>query len=522
MGTYLNPGLNNFIEDKQRLHYIDKTLLIKELNNKIDIKDKFICSSRPRRFGKTMAANMIAAYYSKGCDSHEIFSDLKISTTPSFENHINKYNVIALDMNVIFRSKLKGCTTSESVDYFVIPELRKAFPNVNIPQIADLSFAIQSIYNETGEKFVIVIDEYDVLVREHADEEDLNAYIDMLIKLFKNSYLRPAIALAYITGILPIIRDSFQSKLNNFKEVTMLDARELAPYIGFTREETKLLANNANMDMAELERWYDGYCVDGVELYSPKSVIEAIERKKCGSYWTQTGSYEAVSNYIDLNIDGVKADVIKMMAGESIPVIVDKFRNKITDFKQKDEVFTYLIHLGYLAYNGENKTCRIPNTEIKSEWGWIIGLSKKYKKVGEITNLSKKLLEETYNLEGEEVAKSLEKSHELLTSNLSYNNEQSMQSAIMLSYFYAYDYYTILPEVTTGKGYADIVMVPFLPNIPALVIELKKDKVVGGAIEQIKEKDYPSRLSGYVGNTLLVGISYDSKTKKHTCIIERA
>ena len=522
MGTYLNPGLNNFIEDKQRLHYIDKTLLIKELNNKIDIKDKFICSSRPRRFGKTMAANMIAAYYSKGCDSHEIFSDLKISKTPSFEEHINKYNVISLDMNVIFRSKLKGCTTSESVDYFVIPELRKAFANVNIPQEADLSFAIQSIYIETGEKFVIVIDEYDVLVREHANEEDLNAYIDMLIKLFKNSYLRPAIALAYITGILPIIRDSFQSKLNNFKEVTMLDARELAPYIGFTREETKLLANNANMDMAELERWYDGYCVDGVELYSPKSVIEAIERKKCGSYWTQTGSYEAVSNYIDLNIDGVKDDVIKMMAGESIPVIVDKFRNKITGFKQKDEVFTYLIHLGYLAYDGESKTCRIPNSEIKSEWGWVLGTSNKYKKVWEITNLSKKLLEATQNKQEEVVAKALEKSHELLTSNLSYNNEQSLQSAIMLSYFYAYDYYTIIPEFTTGKGYADIVMIPFVPNIPALVIELKKDKVAGGAIEQIKAKDYPSRLNGYKGNTLLVGINYDSKTKEHSCLIEKA
>ena len=522
MGTYLNPGLNNFIEDKQRLHYIDKTLLIKELNNKIDIKDKFICSSRPRRFGKTMAANMIAAYYSKGCDSHEIFSDLKISTTPSFENHINKYNVIALDMNVIFRSKLKGCTTSESVDYFVIPELRKAFANVNIPEVADLSFAIQSIYIETGEKFVIVIDEYDVLVREHADEEDLNAYIDMLIKLFKNSYLRPAIALAYITGILPIIRDSFQSKLNNFKEITMLDAGELAPYIGFTREETKLLANNANMDMAELERWYDGYCVDGVELYSPKSVIEAIERKKCGSYWTQTGSYEAVSNYIDLNIDGVKDDVIKMMAGESISVDILDFNNNLTSFRTKDDVFVYLIHLGYLAYDGESKTCRIPNNEIKSQWANTLKRSANYSNVAAIIDVSKKLLEATQKKQEEVVAKALEKSHELLTSNLSYNNEQSLQSAIMLSYFYAYDYYTIIPEFTTGKGYADIVMIPFVPNIPALVIELKKDKVAGGAIEQIKAKDYPSRLNGYKGNTLLVCINYDSKTKEHSCLIEKA
>ena len=522
MGIYLNPGIDNLKRSKKLGYFVDKSMLIASLNKRLDTDNCLICSSRPRRFGKTMAANMIAAYYSKDYDSHEVFSDLNISKNPSFEENINKYNVIYLDMNVIFRSKLKGFTTSESVDYFVIPELRKAFPNVNIPQIADISFAIQSIYNETGEKFVIVIDEYDVLVREHANEEDLNAYIDMLIKLFKNSYLRPAIALAYLTGILPIIRDSFQSKLNNFKEFTMLDAEDMAPFMGFTVDEVKALTDKNNMDFEEIKRWYDGYSLNGIELYSPKSVITAIEKKKCENYWTQTGSYEAVSDYIELNLDGIKDDVIKMMAGESIPVIVDKFRNKITDFKQKDEVFTYLIHLGYLAYDGENKTCRIPNTEIKSEWGWIIGLSKKYKKVGEITNLSKKLLEATYNLEAEEVAKSLEKSHELLTSNLSYNNEQSMQSAIMLSYFYAYDSYTILPEVTTGKGYADIVMVPFVANIPALLIELKKDKAVGGAIEQIKEKDYPSRLKNYVGNTLLVGINYDSKTKKHTCIIERA
>ena len=302
----------------------------------------------------------------------------------------------------------------------------------------------------------------------------------------------------------------------------MLDAEDMAPFMGFTVDEVKALSDKNNMDFEEIKRWYDGYNLNGVELYSPISIIRAIEKKRCDDYWTQTGSYEAVSDYIELNLNGIKDDVIKMMAGENIEVDVSGFNNNLKSFKTKEDVFTYLIHLGYLAYNGENKTCRIPNTEIKSEWGWIIGLSKKYKKVGEITNLSKKLLEATYNLEGEAVAKSLEKSHELLTSNLSYNNEQSMQSAIMLSYFYAYDYYTILPKVTTGKGYADIVMVPFVPNIPALVIELKKDKVVGGAIEQIKEKDYPSRLSEYVGNTLLVGISYDSKTKKHTCIIERA
>ena len=521
MGIYLNPGIELLERAKRAEHYVDKSMLIATLNKKLNTRDCLICSSRPRRFGKTMAANMIAAYYSKGCDSHEVFSDLKISKDPSFEENINKYNVIKIDMNGIVSSK-GSMSVVEYLSSEVIYELKETFPNISLPEDISLAEALLNIYAETGEKFIFIIDEYDVMVRDENYTSELKDYIYLLISLFKSGDVNIAIALAYLTGIMPIIKDKSQSKLNNFKEYTMLDAEDMAPFMGFTVDEVKSLADKNNMDFEEIKRWYDGYNLNGVELYSPISIIRAIEKKRCSDYWTQTGSYEAVSDYIELNLNGIKDDVIKMMAGESIPVIVDKFRNKITDFKQKDEVFTYLIHLGYLAYNGENKTCRIPNTEIKSEWGWIIGLSKKYKKVGEITNLSKKLLEATHNLEGEEVAKSLEKSHELLTSNLSYNNEQSMQSAIMLSFFYAYDYYTILPEVTTGKGYADIVMVPFVPNIPALVIELKKDKVVGGAIEQIKEKDYPSRLSGYVGNTLLVGISYDSKTKKHTCIIERA
>ena len=521
MGIYLNPGFNNFIDDKQLINYVDKSMIIKQLNNRIKIKDKLICSSRPRRFGKSMAANMIAAYYSKGCDSHEVFSDLNISKDPSFEENINKYNVIKFDLAAMYFKRSKGQTTVEAITTKILKELKSEFKEIEFDDDISLAEAIYSVYSSTNTKFVIIIDEYDVIVRD-GNTKEVDDLISLFYDLFKNSDLNISIALAYLTGILPIVRDTLQSKLNNFKEFTMLDAEDMAPFMGFTVDEVKALTDKNNMDFEEIKRWYDGYSLNGIELYSPKSVITAIEKKKCENYWTQTGSYEAVSDYIELNLDGIKDDVIKMMAGESISVIVDKFRNIITDFKQKDEVFTYLIHLGYLAYDGENKTCRIPNTEIKSEWGWIIGLSKKYKKVGEITNLSKKLLEATYNLEAEEVAKSLEKSHELLTSNLSYNNEQSMQSAIMLSYFYAYDSYTILPEVTTGKGYADIVMVPFVANIPALLIELKKDKAVGGAIEQIKEKDYPSRLSNYVGNTLLVGINYDSKTKKHTCIIERA
>ena len=521
MGIYLNPGIELLERAKRAEHYVDKSMLIATLNKKLNTRDCLICSSRPRRFGKTMAANMIAAYYSKGCDSHEVFSDLKISKDPSFEENINKYNVIKIDMNGIVSSK-GGMSVVEYLSSEVIYELKETFPNISLPEDISLAEALLNIYAETGEKFIFIIDEYDVMVRDENYTSELKDYIYLLVSLFKSGDVNIAIALAYLTGIMPIIKDKSQSGLNNFKEYTMLDAEDMAPFMGFTVDEVKSLADKNNMDFEEIKRWYDGYNLNGVELYSPISIIRAIEKKRCDDYWTQTGSYEAVSDYIELNLNGIKDDVIKMMAGENIEVDVSGFNNNLKSFKTKEDVFIYLIHLGYLAYDVDRKTCRIPNSEIKNQWANALKRSAKFSNVASIIDVSKKLLDAIYNLEGEAVAKSLEKSHELLTSNLSYNNEQSMQSAIMLSYFYAYDYYTILPEVTTGKGYADIVMVPFLPNIPALVIELKKDKVVGGAIEQIKEKDYPSRLSGYVGNTLLVGISYDSKTKKHTCIIERA
>ena len=328
--------------------------------------------------------------------------------------------------------------------------------------------------------------------------------------------------MAYITGILPIIRDSVQSKLNNFKEFTMVNARRLAPFIGFTREETEYLAAKNGMDMVELERWYDGYCINGIELYSPKSVIEAVENRKCDDYWTQTGAFDAVSNYVDLNLEGMRDDVILMLGGQHIPVTVSRYKNTMNDFGRKDDVFTYLIHLGYLAYDEKTRTCRIPNLEIIQEWGWLIGSCGRYRNVYRIVETSGKLYEATVALDAQAVAEGLSKSHELMTSNMSYNNEQSLQSAIMLAYFYAYSYYTIIPECPAGKGYADVIMIPAVPGKPALVIELKRDKTAEESMEQIKSRSYPSALEKYRGNTILVAVNYDSKTKIHTALLERA
>ena len=524
MGIYLNPGFNNFNEDKQLINFVDKSMLIATLNKKLNTRDCLICASRPRRFGKTMAANMIAAYYSKGCDSHEVFSDLKISKDPSFEENINKYNVIKIDMNGIVSSK-GSISVVEYLSSEVIYELKETFPNINLPDDISLATAIKRIYAKTGEKFIFIIDEYDVMVRDENYTSELKDYIYLLISLFKSGDVNIAIALAYLTGIMPIIKDKSQSKLNNFKEYTMLDAEDMAPFMGFTVDEVKALADKNNMDFEEIKRWYDGYNLNGIELYSSKSVITAIEKKQCDDYWTQTSSYDALKDFILMNIEGLKEDVIKMIIGESVLVNPSKFRNTVWNIESKDEVLTCLIHMGYLGFryiSSDRKECFIPNYDINKEWVISIEDSPKYKRVMKYINSSRELLNATWNKEEENVAEIVEKTHMEVTSNLSYNNEASFQSAIRLAYFYADSYYTIINELPAGKGYADIAFIPYVKDVPAMIIELKKDKTPNSAIDQIKRKEYPEALKEFKENLLLVGISYDSKTKKHTCIIERA
>ena len=346
MGTYVNPGTKNMEIDIDDEFYVDKSLLVKVLNTKLNKKDRFICVSRPRRFGKTMAANMIAAYYSKDCDSHDVFSDLKISKDSSFEENINKYTVIQLDMNDVVTNKEDNSIT-EYINKEVVSELRKIYPSALPEENVSLSKAIKEIFSLTGDQFVFVIDEYDVIIRDQKYSSELDGYLTFLVSLFKNSATAPAIALAYLTGIMPIIKEKTQSKLNNFTEYTMIDPDEMASFMGFTEDEVKSLATHSDMEFGDLKKWYDGYNLNGIEVYSPKSVISSVEKRRCDDYWVETSSYEALKDYILLDFDGIKNDVISMISGEHIPVNVKKFTN--TSFiDSKDDAFTSLIHLGYL------------------------------------------------------------------------------------------------------------------------------------------------------------------------------
>ena len=524
MGIYLNPGNENFRRTLAGGKYVDKTEMISVINHYIDTGNNYICISRPRRFGKTIAGNMLSAYYSKGCDSKELFAGLRIASDPDYvspNGRRNTQNVIKIDLNSEYQNARNKENLILELEEKIKRELRREFENAEIKDSYSLAESILEIFASTGQTFIIIIDEYDVLVREQVNKELFDKYLSFLNGLFKSDTLRPAISLAYLTGILPVVRDKIQSKLNNFEEYTILDAAELAEFIGFTSEEVKALCKKYEMDYADCRRWYDGYYQRGYEIYNPESVIKAIPRKVYGSYWGKTSSYEAIAERIRQNFEGTKEDVIRMLSGESIDVNVTRYMNTMDSFSTKSDLFTYLIHLGYLAYDQKEETCRIPNWEVRQEWYNAIEGNEDYKETNRIIGSSKQLLEDTINGNAEAVAKALDISHIHVTSNRSYNNEDALQSAIYLAYLYALNKYTIVKEMTTGKGFADVVFIPYVENYPAMIIELKHNKTAESALKQIKEKEYFDSLSHYNGNLLFVGIDYDEKNKTHTCRIEK-
>ena len=521
MGMYLNPGNANLRQGMNSAVYVDKSLLIAELNRLANTEQKYVCVSRARRFGKTMAGGMLAAYYSKGCDSRALFDQLQISNHPAYEQYLNKLNVVKLDLNAMYGECDDRQHFIRQLNEELMLEFREQFPNVTFLDGDGLSKAMRRVYAATGEQFVVIIDEYDVLVREQVAKSIFDDYLRFLNALFKNADLAPAIALAYLTGILPIVRDRVQSKLNLFEEYTMVSSGRLGSYFGFTSDEVKGLCAKYGLDYDECCRWYDGYHFRGVgEMFNPKSLVRAIDNGRCENFWAQSGSYEAVRDYIMLNFDGVKDAVVRMMGGEKVDVSITSFHNTMDSFHDKDDIFTYLLHIGYLAYDDEAQQCYIPNEEVRQQWVDALKKTDDYKEIFKLLDSSKALMNSLLTKDEEALSEALDKVHSTVLSPKSYNDEAAFQAVLGLAFFYANTKFTVYREAPGGKGYADLVLIPYLPNLPAVVVELKRGHTAEGALQQIKERRYYEPLSRYEGNILFAGISYDPDTKQHLCRIE--
>ena len=518
MGIYLNPDNIDFQEALNAEIYVDKTELIKHTNRKIRTTNKYICVSRPRRFGKSIAADMLVAYYSRGCDSREMFSGYKIAADPSFEKHLNKYNVIHINMVNFINRKRSVADSLEYLNQRLLHELKKEFGDVDCFNWRDMISVLEEIFDDKKVPFIFIIDEWDCVFRIFKNnEEEQTDYLDYLRNLLKN---QKYVALAYMTGILPIKKYGEHSALNMFTEIAMTNPREYAEFTGFTESEVAELCERYNMPYDETKRWYDGYNLKGISIYNPRSVVMSMTGHDYDNYWTSTETYEALKVYIQMNYDGLKEKVTDMIAGEKVKVNIGKFQNDMTSFNSADDVLTLLVHLGYLTYDMTNSEVWIPNSEVQQEFinsiedgGW--------EEVMDAINASSKLLDLTLKGDEEKVAEMITKVHSDNTSILKYNDENSLSCVISLAYYSARKDYIIHRELASGNGFADLVFIPRKRrNLPAMIVELKKGHSADEAIQQIKDNDYLHKVSEYSGEMLLVGINYDNQ-KGHTCKIEK-
>lgn len=519
MGIYLNPGNRGFWKAIRSEIYVDKTGLIALTNKYLNTQQQYLCVSRPRRFGKSMAIQMLAAYYSRGCDSAGLFDGFQIEEDASFGEHLNQYDVIYLNMQQ-FLIRAKNQAVTEYLEQTVLEEIRETYGELLPERITGIAEALERIYVKTDRQFVFLIDEWDCVMRERQESEDLQKqYLDFLRNLLKD---QPYVALAYMTGILPVKKYGLHSALNMFTEYSMTDQYVFEEYTGFTEEEVKELCGRYGMDSVEVGNWYDGYMFTRFRhIYNPKSVVEAMRRGKCSNYWTATETYEALKIYMDMDFDGLKADIVRMLGGERVKVNTLSFQNDMRSFRTKDDVLTLLIHLGYLGYDAETEETFIPNKEIVREFENAMSVSG-WPEVMRILKASERLLEDTLRGDEKSVAEGLDLAHTEVSSVLTYNDENSLSCAVGLAYYSSRKDYRLIREFPTGKGFADVVFLP-LPHTdkPALVVELKYDKNAETAIKQIRERHYTQALEGYSGDIMLVGINYDKEKKAHSCVIER-
>ena len=536
MGAYFQKGLHEFRQILKSRYYVDKSPLIEYINEQIGEESALICMTRPRRFGKTFAVKMLSAYYDNSCDSSALFQNLKIAQSPSYREHLNKYHVLSFSVtnftSRIHRSKIRDSNTGkirnvEEKDLIPLivgdlrSELLASYPDAG-DELSDLEQIIFKIWEKTGIQFVVLIDEWDAIFRECKDNITVQKDWIMLLRGLFKSDQTVAVAAAYMTGILPIKRYGTHSALTDFVEFTMLDSAPLENSFGFLEDEVENLLRGSSLSFSEVQKWYDGYRLNGAHIYNPLSVREAIRRKRVDNYWNQTESFEALRMYIDMDYEGLHSDLSQMYMNISVPLDPSAFQNDLTSIQSKSDVLTLLVHLGYLSYDRDTGMVSIPNQELHAQFKTALTNSRS-KKLIQLIQKSQEVLESIWAQDEVSVAQLIEEFHDTLVVPLKYNNEDCLRSLISMALLSSADYYSCFQELPAGKGYADLLFLP-LPGIakPAILMELKWNQPIASTITQIRNRNYPQVLSNYSGDILLVGVTYraDTKKKEHVCRIQ--
>ena len=512
-------------------YFVDKTLLLEELIPLLCQEQRFVCITRPRRFGKTVMANMIGAFFQKGADSCDIFDNLLIAGKEDYKNHLNRHNVIFID----FSEMPENCSSYSQYISRILSGLKQdlsdAFPELDIDKEKSVWDILTAVFEKNGQKFIFIMDEWDAVFHmSFITEDNRKEYLQFLKLLLKS---KSYVELAYITGILPIAKYSSGSELNMFQEYDMATKIRYSEYFGFLDSEIDMLYErytkntvNPRITRQELKEWYDGYhTASGERLYNPRSVVCALSDGQLASYWTSSGPYDEIFYYIRNDLEHIRDDLALMVCGESVDARIGEFAAFSMDLKTKNQIYSAMVVYGLLTY--DDGRVLIPNRELMLKYDELLQTEDSLGYVYRLAARSEQMLKATFAGDTDTMAEVLEYVHDTEIPVLSYNHETELAAVVNLVYLAARDRYRVEREDKAGKGFVDFIFYPLRRNDPCMILELKVDHTPEEAIHQIKEKKYISRFSGklgelpqYTGRILAVGIGYKKKTKQHLCAVE--
>lgn len=533
MGYYLNSVVPfaGYTKMKSDMYFVDKSLLIRELIPALGKSNCYFCITRPRRFGKSIMANMVGAFFEKDVDGRSLFADLAIAEDKIYEKHLNKHNVIYIDFSKMPENSDNYQSYIERISDGIKSDMIQAYPEIELDKDMSVWDILFSVFQKTNEKFIFVMDEWDAVFHlPYVTEDYRKEYLLFLKTLLKD---QAYVELAYMTGVLPIAKYSDGSELNMFMEYSMATKTKFSEYFGFLESEVDRLFEiyleaeaEPKITREDLRIWYDGYCTkSGKRIYNPRSVVCALMDNELANYWTSSGKYDSVFAYIKNNVAEVQEDLPLLFAGGTIQSDIQEYAASAMELNTKEEIYSAMVVYGLLTY--ENGCVSIPNKELQDSFA---NTMKTEKSLGYIYNLAResaRMLKATLAGDTKTMAEILKFAHDTESPIFSYNSEIELSAVVNLVYLAARNEYRVEREDKAGEGYVDFIFYPQYKNADAFILELKVDSTPEEAIQQIRDKNYGLRFQGklgekpkYTGRILAVGISYDKKTKVHSCKVE--
>ena len=535
VGNYLNSLIpyKAYVKEYRSPYFVDKSAMLTDLMECIQTSTNYICITRPRRFGKSVMANMIAAYFSRAEDPRMVFDNLKISSNAKYREHCGQYDVISISFNEMPKKCRSYDQYIERIEDRLIRDLADAYPDADINAEDAVWDALTAVFNAYDSKqFIFVFDEWDFIVhRDFVTEQDKREYIGFLSNLLKDKMY---VALAYMTGILPITKYSSGSDLNMFAEYTMASEQKYSDYFGFTEPEVddlyeRYLQTEPQPPVSRdgLRIWYDGYHTkSGERVYNPRSVVLSLTNNNLGNYWTSSGPYDEIYYYVSHNVAAVREEILRMVAGIPVAARVQEYAAVSMNLTTKDEILSAMVVYGFLSY--EAGYVSIPNKELMDKFNELLMKEPSLGYIHQLAAESARMLKATLNGDSDTVAEIMQFAHNTESPLLSYNSESEWTVLVTLVYLSARDFYRVEREDKAGVGYVDFIFYPEIDRrADSIILELKVDHTADEALQQIKDRNYALRFESvlgeapkYTGRVLGVGIAYDRHTKKHTCKIE--